>query len=186
MPESSFSAELRDLAIGLEHVAEEGRQPIIETPLRTLLAVCHEFDDASSRSWIGYHSLVYYRDFQLPHAGARFSSEWGLMPLAPAGETRGDWVEYRRGDVVKAIEDRAGNPDLRVAQNYSTRAKEYLESSRASVLSILTAASRFHDDALLKESLENVRTFAPLSQADSVAAQLPSRDVSSRDSTAMH
>ena len=67
MEKARFSSELRELAAALETIASEGKQPEIAVTLETLIAVCQDFDDVSSKSWLGYHSLVYYKDFQTPN-----------------------------------------------------------------------------------------------------------------------
>lgn len=59
-----------------------------------------------AKSWsgssIGYHSLVYYRDFSTPPEGSLFNPTWGLE-IKFSG-TVGDWVKCDHSDVVEYIE----------------------------------------------------------------------------------
>jgi hypothetical protein len=79
MSTSEFTRDLRQAAAALEDVATEGEAPEIAGAISSLTDICTRFGNAWSGSWFGYHSRIYYRDFQPPPAGARFSSEWGFM-----------------------------------------------------------------------------------------------------------
>ena len=57
------------------------------------------FAKSFSGSWLGYHSRIYYKDFQPPAPGANFSREWGMKQAYGEG-TRGEWGEYAYDDVV--------------------------------------------------------------------------------------
>jgi hypothetical protein len=45
-----------------------------------------------SGSWLGYHSRVYYKNFETPPVGAVFSQEWGLIDSSMG--TKGVWREF--------------------------------------------------------------------------------------------
>lgn len=106
---TTYVEQLRAAATELQHAATEYTQSNLSV-LQRVIDAAGMFERASSGSNFGFHSCIYYKDFKPPPPGAHFSSEWGLM-----GEdqgTTGDWVEYGRGQVIRAILDRAGYVDL--------------------------------------------------------------------------
>ncbi len=87
---SEISEELLRIAEQLDSMRAEFDSAEVKKPLQELEEAASKIGKAWSGSWLGYHSRVYYRDFQSPPPGARFSQEWGFMPEA-FGDTRGDW-----------------------------------------------------------------------------------------------
>ena len=122
-------SDLKDVADRLAAVTADGDDPVISGPVKAGVDACSKVERAWSRSWLGYHSRVYYADFAPPPPGARFSSEWGFLP-AFGNSTRGDWREYRYEDVIDAIEEIAATPDLSVAQDYEKRAQAAWRTAR--------------------------------------------------------
>lgn len=179
-----LAADLRGMAEKLEATASEGETAEIAAPVRSLMDACTTVGRSWSGSWFGYHSRIYYRDFQPPPPGARFSSEWGFTQ-AFSNATRGDWAEYPHDYVVEAIEVLAGNPDLTPAEDYSKSARKTLEECRGTVVSILTAALTLKDDPLVRENLDEAKAINPFSQSDVVRMQMPSGTLMSRDMQAM-
>ena len=179
-----MATDLREAAERLASVAAEGEALAITGPTRKLLDACIRLENAWSGSWFGYHSRVYYRNFETPPPGARFSSEWGFLQVYN-NSTRGDWVEYRYEDAIAAIEELAGNPDLTEVEAYGKRAKRALDDGQAAVISVLTAALSIKDDQLVRESLEEAKTLKPLTQSDVVDIQRPSGSLMSRDTAAL-
>ena len=51
-----------------------------------------------SGSWLGYHSKVYYQNFEAPAPGDHFSVEWGLMHRMSHHDS-GRWVEVSEEQV---------------------------------------------------------------------------------------
>ena len=177
--------ELRGIAATLAATATEGGGRSIAGPLQSLMDVCNRFTIASSGSWIGYHSRIYYKDFVPPPPGALFSPEWGTQ-MVSGNPLRGQWMEYTQADVVNAIEAAAGTPDLSAAQEFSKRAKEGFRQGKAAVVSLLTIALDEREDSLIRETLIEVRSLHPLTQDEVVQSKMPKGDLSSRDSTAIH
>lgn len=66
----------------------------IEQPLAALRTAVAEVDRSFSGSWLGYHSRVYYEDFQTPPPSAHFSQEWGLMYTIGSLGSGGRWRKY--------------------------------------------------------------------------------------------
>ncbi len=77
----------------LDKGAAEIREDGIEQSLQRLGAAAQQIGRACSGSSLGYHSRVYYEDFNPPPPGAYFSLEWGFYP-ATIGRTIGEWREY--------------------------------------------------------------------------------------------
>ena len=177
-------SDLKDVADRLAAVTADGDDPVISGPVKAGVDACSKVERAWSRSWLGYHSRVYYADFAPPPPGARFSSEWGFLP-AFGNSTRGDWREYRYEDVIDAIEEIAATPDLSVAQDYEKRAQAALEDGKASVVSLLTTVLSIHDDPLVREALDEAKSMEPFTQYGVVRMQMPST-LMSRDSAAMN
>ena len=94
-----------------------------QAPLDKLMKAAEEVGKSWSGSWLGYHSRIYYKDFQPVPPGARFSIEWGFMETHFIRETVGEWAEYEFEGVVEAIYEMAGNPNCDKVKEISAQAK---------------------------------------------------------------
>jgi len=175
--------QLRSVAAELEDIATEGQRPEYTAPVERLTEVCNQFAEVWSGSVIGYHTRVYYRNFQPPPSGAHFSAEWGIHP-ATMGGSRGDWVEYSQAEVVAAIEAAAGQQDLGPATDFARRARVVFDQGQAEVVSMLTSATRYQDDQLIHDAIDAARDMQPFTQYTAVQAMMPST-VHSRDMRAI-
>lgn len=111
------SAELFKIAQTLDpYIKHESREADV------LIESATEIGKSWSGSWFGYHSRVYYENFEPPPPGAVFSQEWGLMESLSMG-SRGAWHEYRFDDVVALIEKRAGNPSIEESLELARKAE---------------------------------------------------------------
>jgi len=179
-----ISEELLEIAGELDVLRSKFDSEQVRVPLQRLEDAARKVAKSWSGSWLGYHSRVYYRDFQSPPSGARFSQEWGCMDVA-FGDTRGDWVEYDYDHVRRIIYETAGNPDLETARRLTEMARSDIEDKLAETLSSISTALNERDDPFLsklKDSLEatkipNARNF--------VKYQMPSPKVISRDMVAI-
>ena len=103
-----------------------------------------------SKSNLGYQANVYYDGFTNPPPGAVFSREWGFEGSTLG--SRGDWRPYEAADVVRYIENLAGDPDLtpvsEVADEIRAQVTDLLERARS-----LAARTSLTDD-YLKENIE--------------------------------
>lgn len=178
-----LSDQLRREADNLEKCAAEIHEDGIEQLLQRFGTVAHQIARAWSGSPLGYHSRVYYQDFSPPPPGAYFNAEWGFYPAAIA-RTVGGWREYRHEDVVQLILDRAGNPDMRIAQQRAREAKEAFEKARAECLSILSVFLEETKDTYTQTLKAEIEQLEPLDDARALRAQLPS-EYMSRDQKAM-
>jgi Predicted nucleotide-binding protein containing TIR-like domain len=135
-------------------------------------------------SWLGYHSTVYYLDFQPPPPGARFSPEWGLMETFCEG-TYGDWVEFSREDVKSYIQKLAGRPSLDQAKARAEESKKLFESAKSDLISLLSASLSETEDSYIRSLKKDVENADLLTPSDVVGAMRPSGQYMSRDSTAV-
>jgi hypothetical protein len=69
-----------------------------------VLEVCDKIDRSWSRSFAGYHGLLYFNDFQEPEIKELFNSEWGGIKGIPKG-----WNKKKPEEVKSKIEQLVGN-----------------------------------------------------------------------------
>jgi predicted nucleotide-binding protein len=110
-------------------------------------------------SWIGYHSSVYYKDFEMPPAGAFWDKEWGPDHF---GHTEGDWVEYRRDIIVKESMLDVDEHYEEKIRELSTEADTVFEENHDTLLAIV--------DTLLLENETN-----PLIRLKDKISKIPGR-----------
>jgi predicted nucleotide-binding protein len=178
-----LSDQLRDEADTLDKCAAGIHEDGIEQLLRRFGTVAQQIAQAWSGSSLGYHSRVYYEDFKPPPPGAYFSVEWGFYP-ATMGRTVGDWREYRHEDILQLVIDRAGNPDMSMAQRRALEAKDTFERARSECLSILSIFLEETNDSFTQSLKAEIEQLEPLSETRAVRVQLPS-NVMSRDQRAL-
>jgi len=133
---SSKVDELLAVAQRLGQLAEESQRHEVSEPLNRLEEAADEIGKAWSGSWIGYHSRVYYEDFNTPPEGAHFSSEWGFIRRLNRSDTTGAWHERDFDEVVTIVRERAEQPDLEAATDLAGRCKERLRGDRETIISI--------------------------------------------------
>jgi predicted nucleotide-binding protein len=177
-----LSEQLRAEAEQLAVAAAKERQDQIAMPLQRLADAARDVGASWSESSIGYHARVYYKDFMPPPPGARFSGEWGFFP-ASIGGTTGEWREYRQEDVRTLIFERAGNPDLAIAQSEASDSRQAFENSQPECLSILSTYLKFTDDVYIQELKTKIEEIAPITGATAARGQMPST-VMTRDPAA--
>lgn len=158
-------------------------EPEILTPLESLEASANKIGEAWSRSWLGYHSRVYYAGLEPPPPGAHFSTEWGLDPIGMG--TSGEWEEFP-ADVVEAeVRRRAGDPDLSQAIEASNKVRLLFVQKRDDIISILRTAKGKHDDQFLGKLIEEAEKEKAYTDVEFVLHFRPSGDLWSRDSLAV-
>lgn len=127
--------DLFALAAKLDEHGNKIKDKNFNEPLDKLEQAADEVGKAWSGSWLGYQSLVYYKDLTEPPAGAYFSQEWGLRDTYAPRENKGDWEEYKYRDLVDAINLKAGNPDISQQVKQSAEAEEFFEEAKSEILS---------------------------------------------------
>ena len=175
--------ELRTIANNLEQMHQRGLDDEISGPLNALKETAEEFGEAFSKSWLGYHAYVYYRDFRIPPPGMHFSKEWGIQRPAFNRGTEGDWVEYSGPEIIELIHKLAGNPDLNPARAFDDEARDTFRQNQRAITSILEISAKKYESAYLTELQEEVGSLSTTSQNDIIQNLKPQRTVS-RDSLA--
>jgi len=173
------SAELFKIAQTLEsHIDYEAKG------VDALIESAGEIGKSWSGSWLGYHSRIYYENFETPPPGAAFSQEWGLMGSFSMG-SRGAWQEYRFDDVVSVIEERAGNPSIDEIIELAINAKETFDDAKTKALSILHAKYDVEKDKFLLGLVEKIEQAKILDESDFINYWRPKGQVMSRDTVAI-
>ncbi len=153
----------------------------IAQPLSALRAAVAEVGRSFSGSWLGYHSRVYYEDYQTPPPGAHFSQEWGLMDTLGSLGSVGHWREYPFDEVKQRVLHLAGNPDLSAATAASEAADEAFNHAKAEITSIFQTEVEGGADGFIQSLNEQLQALEVLSPAE-VAERLHERgQVMTRD-----
>lgn len=176
--------ELFEISEQLRSIQAKFDSAEVKAPLEKLEEEAKKIGRAWSGSWLGYHSRVYYRDFQSPPPGAHFSQEWGLMHYFTDGTT-GDWREYAYDYVRKAIHDLAGNPNLDAARILAETTRDDIEDKRVEILSSMSTALNEGDDTFLAKLRENVEATTVPTARDFANSYRPSGQFISRDQVAI-
>lgn len=127
-----------------------GRLEQAESPINGLAAkqglgaleqAIRKVESAWSGSWLGYHARVYYEELQVPPAEAKFSNDWGLLTGdgVEGKGSEGAWCKYRRQDVIDAIWQNAGKPDLTAIRRASNAASAVFGESMAKLQPLMTS-----------------------------------------------
>lgn len=140
--------------------------------------------EAWSGSWLGYHSKVYYDNFDTPPPGAVFSQEWGFQNVHSMG-SRGEWREYSFNDVVQLINDRAGNPALNKILMDGEKAIALFEKVKAETLSLVYSNLTPDNDKFLKGLIEKIEGIQNFDESDYIKYHRPSGQMMSRDMIAI-
>lgn len=128
---------LAALAAESDRVAQLSKQEPLSATIDVLDKAITRIGEASSGSWIGYQSRVYYREFQRPASGDYFSQEWGFED-AFSNDVSGNWAEVDYDDVHRAIMRAAGDPDTKALEDAASKALEVFEQNKDELLNILT------------------------------------------------
>ena len=99
----------------------ESTKDYVIIELNKIIDFASKIGKSWSGSWMGYHSKVYYKDFQIPPPGAHFSPMWGLKDTTMFRETIGDWVEYDFDKVVEFIYRNDGNLNLELYKKKNSK-----------------------------------------------------------------
>ncbi len=147
----------------LESIKAESEMPQIRIPLEKIKQASQKIGESWCGSSFGYHSRIYYRNFQLPPPGAHFNKERGLQDSYPIRTTTGEWVEYSRKDILKAIAQATQIPNLDLQEGLPEEINQFydkgdntFESCHTEILSLLTTALGEKDDPFLSSLKERI------------------------------
>jgi len=173
--------ELFQLVETLDAAASAIERDEISQPIAALRSAVSEVSGSFSGSWLGYHSRVFYENFQTPPPGAHFSQEWGLMDTLASLGTVGRWREYPTEDVKQHVLRLAGSPDLSKAQTVADSADEAFNHAKAEITSIFQTELDGEPDGFIQSLNEQLQAIEVLSPGD-VAERLNQRgQVMTRD-----
>jgi predicted nucleotide-binding protein len=181
---NTISDELSEIAKQLDLVRVQFDSEEVRVPSQKIEESAKKIGKAWSGSWLGYHSRVYYRDFQPPPPGAHFSQEWGLRDVS-FGDTVGQWVEYDYDHVRKEIFDTAGNPSLQVGRKLAETARVAIDDKRVEILSLLSTVLSERDDPFLGQLKENVEATTIPTASDFANSRRPSGQFITNDTVAL-
>ncbi|WP_375576185.1 TIR domain-containing protein [Paracidovorax oryzae] len=155
-------------------------------PLASLEREAARAAKAWSGSWLGHHSRVYYQNLESPPPGARFSQEWGFQDTYTIPSTVGDWVEVDYDDLIKYIEQQAGNPDISSIEKAAEKASELFDELKSKLTSRLSNVIRKNpDDKFIEELLVQAKSLKVFSVNDFIAHMRPKGQLMSRDMLAI-
>lgn len=177
--------ELLEVAKQLDEAIQKFKSNGLDKIFKIIEENIKRYEDSFSESWIGYHSRVYYRDFQHPPSGDRFSQEWGLNGGYFIDGTTGDWIEYKYDDVVEKIYGSDRTLNLEKARKTSKEAKELFEDKKEEFSSITARYLQGHHDTFIEKQRTKVDEMRVLSQSDFVEYYSPKGKFFTRDSIAL-
>jgi len=138
-----------------------------------------------SRSWLGYQSHVYYRDFEPPPPGDHFSSEWGFEN-AFSNPTSENWIEVGSEDVSRAIYEIADNPNDSIFRVRSTEVSKLFFKYQAELNTLLTVDLETTKSDVIEELKNQAKGLKAFYSANEIAlVNMPEGNVMTRDSLAL-
>jgi predicted nucleotide-binding protein len=158
------------------------------TILVPLIENAEQAGKAWSGSHLGYHSRVYYQDFQTPPAGAHFSAEWGLYSgneYLGMGSV-GDWVECDFDKVIDCLERVIDADDYALLKRESQKAQEAIKDTQSTIASIIHASGLLENDRYLEKLLSEVEDLKIHSAVQFINMHLPKGQVMTRDQKVEH
>jgi len=185
----NIASKLLELSECLKTQSDRIKDSQFSTPLDNLLKTASEIGSAWSGSWLGYHSRVYYANFESPLPKAYFSHEWGLMNMnAPylTSRSSGDWREYRADEVIAQVYSKTATTGLEKEKQEANAARTLFEELHSQVLSLFhIALDRFPKDELLKQKIKDISEVTAPGVNFFVTAMRPKNKISTRDQKAI-
>lgn len=156
--------------------------------LDSLITAAEKVGRSWSGSYLGYHSRVYYENFNPPPPGAHFSTEWGLYSeFKSLGMCSvGDWIEYSAEDVINYINKTAGSSQIGGLISESAKAVETLEEVKSNISSILHSQDILDKDVFLQKLASELDELTVPSINDFIKSCLPKGQISTRDRRVEH
>ncbi len=148
------------------------------TDVDKLLNAALRVAESSSQSWIGYQSLVYYKDFIVPPSGAHFSIENGFdtMTMMVGIGTRGDWKQYSQKEVLDRIIMESGNVNIDEVIELCSSKTPLIQDSYDELLSIFQLGC-FPIDDFVTKIRNDIEGLKPLSKTDVIKIYTPKQIV---------
>lgn len=157
----------------------------ISDSVQAITKAAAEVGISASGSWAGYHSRIYYGEFQRPARGDRFSTEWGFK-RAMSNPTTGDWRERQYDEVTSEVMKRAGTPDLKELDRAVRDAKQLFDECQQELLASFDAVLAETKDNRLQQLRDSATKLAAYLSQDEIAQSKKPRQAVSRDSEAIY
>ena len=138
-----------------------------------------------SGSWLGYHSKVYFRDFDVPDPGSHFSQEWGLKSTYGSSGSRGDWIEYTEKEVFDHIYDGVGYFDIVPLQAQAEAVEEKFCTLKNAALTIIDDAFTEPNSDFVQTTLQGIRDNEPTTEIEYLDSIRDHGQIMTRDATAV-
>lgn len=175
------SAEFLAIAEQASEIAKK-KTDLDSGPLEALENAAEEIGRSWSKSNLGYQANVYYKNYEVPPAGAMFSREWGFLGMYHG--TSGDWETHQVDEVKAEVEQRAGNPDLSESKCQSDGVRSEVENLIQRARSVAAKVPTPHDD-YVKENIDRLQHLKLASesllaqqQMQGMRGQIVTRDMS--------
>lgn len=178
---TELAEKLFSIADNLDELVRRANSASITKPLQKLRDAANEIGQSWSGGWLGYHSRVYYADFEPVPAGAHFSTEWGFDTQHVTQPTIGEWVEYTFDDVRSHIFAIAGVKSLDNAEEFAKKLGEAFKEAREETLSVLTLTTEKAKDPFLSRLKSQVEGLKLTSKFDYARAIQPRGQFITRD-----
>lgn len=160
----------------------------LEPDLEAIKSAADQLTRSFSGSWLGYHSRVYFEDFQIPPPGAVFSIEWGLM-LRSSNDSTENWREYDSELVKEHLFRIADGRSLDHGRNAAIGAIHQFNTASREVLSILEVVLMSGPDSFLtglKEDIQSLRHSSMIDIADNWIKSKQGKPITIRDVRAVN
>jgi len=153
--------------------------------LDDLFTIAESLNKSFCGSWLGYHSRVYYNEFQAPPAGSVFSPEWGLMEVLYQGSV-GEWREYTYEDVIRYIKNKAKTPSVNIYIKVASEVEEEFDELKSQALSIIHShLPEWPENRFLTGLVTEIEKITTPSENDFIGLHQPKGQLMSRDMNAI-
>jgi hypothetical protein len=154
---------------------------VISEESEKLIDAAWQVAESFSGSWFGWHSEMYFKDFERPPLGSRFSVEWGAYHGLPPG-----WRVRSKEEVEAEIERRSGLlfSDLQLRLKALVEVSKQLRDEIVLELLPVLPANSSPQTEILKE-IENL-DFGNRAQTEFCSAAHQSSPNTSRDANAVY
>jgi predicted nucleotide-binding protein len=146
---------------------------------------CVEAGETFSGSYLGYHSRVYYEDFELPPSDAFFDVEGGLLHEIHGSNTRGKWIKYSKEQVVRSILDKADIDDFTDLEKIKNQRIESFEEIQTLMRSIESRLKARGKDPFVEGQLNNAKALRIRTPADFEEDSVRHLQIDSQDTIAL-
>lgn len=129
-----------------------------------------------SGSWLGYHSNIYYIDFEEPPSSHKFNIMHGYTNSRMASH----WKEFTFDEVNEEIIKKSGNVDIDNIRKTADKINTLFQVIKDEVLALLNAFNKDRSDGFIEEKIESINKIDTISFEDLVNSIRP-QNISSAD-----